>query len=99
MVALFALLALYFVLVSWLQRRLKKLHPTAYEAMGSPTLFWNNSMRNGWLFAKFLLGSGWRDLDDPAIAVGRQWIFVVFVLYLVLFFGFFYAVSRFGFPQ
>jgi hypothetical protein len=65
---LFAMVAVWFVLISWLFRRLRDHHASTYEAMGSPSLFWNNSMRNNWLFMKFLFGSQWRELGDPAIA-------------------------------
>ena len=57
---LMAMVATWFVLISWLFRRLRERHASTYEAMGSPTLFWNNSIRNNWLFMKFLFSSEWR---------------------------------------
>jgi hypothetical protein len=83
--ALFAMVVLWFVLVSWVFSRLRKRHPSTYEAMGSPTLFWNNSPRGNWLFLKFLYSSRWRELGDSTVSNIVRFMRVYFVIYLVLF--------------
>ena len=87
MATLFAMIAVWFVLCSWLFRRLRERHASTYEAIGSPTLFWNNSIRNGWLSMKFLLGGHWRSLGDSKLATVCSFMRVFFVLYLLLFLG------------
>jgi hypothetical protein len=84
---LFAMVLVWFVLISWLFRRLREHHASTYEAMGSPSLFWNNSMRNNWLFMKFLFGSQWRELGDPAVTNACRFMRVFLVAYLALFLG------------
>ena len=37
-------------------------------ALGSPTLWWNNSARNNWLLFRFMVSSRPSQLGDPAIA-------------------------------
>lgn len=85
---LLAIVAIWFLLVSRLFHRLRDRHRSTYEGMGSPTIFWNNSLRNQWLFLKFLLTSQWRELNDPAISrtvpLLRVWLVVYTVLFLVL---------------
>jgi hypothetical protein len=82
---LFAMVAVWFILCSWLFHRLRVLHHSTYEAMGSPSLFWNNSLRNNWLFLKFLLSSHWRELDDSAISRVIPFLRVWLVVYPFLF--------------
>jgi hypothetical protein len=84
LVVLLAMVAVWFVLISWLFRRLKRQHPAMYERLGSPSLFWNNSIRNNWLFMKFLLGSRWRELGDASVATACRFMRVFLVVYLML---------------
>lgn len=53
--------------------------------MGSPSLFWNNSIRNNWLFLKFLFRSEWRALGDPALDNMCRLMRVFLTAFLVLF--------------
>ena len=85
---LMAMVATWFVLISWLFRRLRERHASTYEAMGSPTLFWNNSIRNNWLFMKFLFSSEWRGLRDPAVANVCRFMRIFIVVYFLFFLGF-----------
>ena len=82
---LIALAAVWLVLVSWLFRHLRKHHTATYEAMGFPSLFWNNSIRNNWRFLKFLFGSKWRALGDPTVAKACRLIRLFLIAYLSLF--------------
>ena len=67
----FTLLAL-FVAGFGLQRaflaRLRKQHPQTWEALGSPTLFLNNSIRNSLAVQRFIWRREYRTLGDPKTA-------------------------------
>jgi hypothetical protein len=80
---LFGMAFVWFALVFWFFRRLRLRHPAAYEAIGSPTLFWNNSMRNNWLFLKFLYTSSWRTLADPGLSFAARLMQVWTVVYIL----------------
>jgi hypothetical protein len=84
---LFPMVAVWFVLLSWFFRRLRNRHTATYETLGSPSLFWNNSPRNNWLFLKFLCSSRWRELGDPAIAYAVRFMRIFLVIYLLFLVG------------
>ena len=82
---LLACVIVWFVLVTRLFRLLRTRHPDVYESLGSPTLILNNSIRNGWLFTRFLLGGHFRDIDDTETVRLCQFMRVFAICYLVLF--------------
>ena len=82
---LLVMVLIWFGAVTWLFRRLRNHHQATYESLGSPTLFWNNSPRNNWLFAKFLFGSQWKLLDDPILNIVCPLMRVFLCVYLVAF--------------
>lgn len=82
---LFALVLAWLILVWWYFRRLRRCHPATYEAIGSPSLFWNNSTRNNWLFLKFLFSAEPHSLGDRAIGRASRLMRVLFVAYPFLF--------------
>jgi hypothetical protein len=84
-VKLATMVVVWFVLASWLFRRLREQHASTYVEIGSPSLFWNNSMRNNWLFLKFLFGSKWRQLSDLAVSNVCRFMRVFIVVYFLLF--------------
>jgi hypothetical protein len=51
---LLAMVIVWFATVIWVFRRLRTKRPARYEQLGSPSLIWNNSMRNQWRFFKFV---------------------------------------------
>src|SRR5205823_3286120 len=61
---LLACVVVWFILITRLFRLLRTRHPAVYDSLGRPTLILNNSIRNGWLFTRFLLGGHFRDIDD-----------------------------------
>jgi hypothetical protein len=97
--SLFVLVPIWFGAVTWLFRRLRNEHPRTYEALGSPTLFWNNSARNNWLFAKFLCGSQWKSLDDPVLNIACPLMRAFLFVYLVGFVIFSVAIIRLTPPR
>ncbi len=84
-VSLFAAAVVWLGLVLWVFHRLRNRHLATFEAIGSPSLIWNNSMRTNWLFFKFLFGPTWQQLDDRRLAVVLHVMRVYIVMYLVAF--------------
>ena len=76
---------IWLVLVAWSFRRLRTRHPATYQAMGSPSLFWNNSMRSAWLFFRFLWSGRSAQLGDPAICRISQFMRFHFIAFILLF--------------
>ncbi|HEU4627466.1 MAG TPA: hypothetical protein VFS52_22115 [Steroidobacteraceae bacterium] len=54
----------YLVLMHFLFRRLLSHHMAAYESLGSPTLFLNNSIQNGFRVLRWLWRKEFLDLAD-----------------------------------
>ncbi len=82
---LFVMAAACFVLISWLFHRLRTCHPAAYESIGSPSLFWNNSIRNNLWFLKFPFSSQAWELDDPQLSRVVLFLRIFLLFYVVLF--------------
>jgi hypothetical protein len=81
------MVGIWFLLVVLVCRRLKKLHAVIYEQLGAPTLFWNNSMRNNFLFTKFLFTRRYARLNDAVLKHIMDFMLFLFILYSVLFFS------------
>jgi hypothetical protein len=58
----------WFVLVARAFNLLRNTHPATYEKLGSPSLFYNNSIKNNFLFLKFLFQNEFETLNDPSLA-------------------------------
>jgi hypothetical protein len=54
----------YLAMISYFFRYLRTYHESAWMALGSPSLFLNNSLRNNWLVLKFLVTRRHRHLND-----------------------------------
>jgi hypothetical protein len=93
---LFVAVMVWFALVLWFFHRLRHRHPATFEAIGSPSLFWNNSMRNNWLFIKFLFQGQWQSLGDVQLSVVARTMQIFLVLYLVAFGTLFAALMFLG---
>jgi hypothetical protein len=87
-VTLLVMMTIWVVFLSWFFRYLRNRHPSTYAAIGSPSLFWNNSMRSQWLFMRFVCTSQWRELDDSVVSKSVRGIRIFFVLYVLGFLGF-----------
>ena len=94
--SLFVMVIVWLGLVLWLFHRLRHRHAATYEAIGSPSLFWNNSMRNNWLFLKFLFQGQWQSLGDSQLAIVARFMQIFLVLYLVAFGALFAALMLLG---
>ncbi len=73
--------------VWWLFRRLRTHHPAAYESIGSPSLFWDNSPRKNLQFLRFLQGSQWKELPDPKLIKVCRLMAVLMYCYILGFLG------------
>ncbi len=82
---LMTMAAIWFPTLFWFFRRLRIQHPSVYESIGSPSLFWNNSMRNNWLFFKFLWSSRVKELNDLALTRSAVFMRIWLVIYTALF--------------
>ncbi len=47
-----------------LYRLLRERHPAIYDSLGRPTLFWNNSIQNGFAVLRFILGGHFKQTND-----------------------------------
>ncbi len=81
----------YLIFVNFLFRYLRRNHWAVWESLGSPSFFWNNSPRNGFLFVSWLLGRNYRLLNDKTAekaGVATEILFwgaaVLFVLTLIV---------------
>jgi len=90
---LFGMVIVWFVLIKLLFNRLEQAHPQKYEAMGRPSLFLRNSIAGGWATLKFLAGREHRALNDSYLSKLSDAMIVFFAIYLLLFFGLFFAVA------
>jgi hypothetical protein len=73
--------------IAWLFRRLRTRHASAYEAMGSPSLFRNNSPRTVPWFLAFLFSPAHHELRDGPASRVVLFLRAFLVLYLVAFFA------------
>jgi len=85
----------WFVLVARLHRLLRTRHPNIYDSLGRPTLILNNSIKNGALFIRFLLGGHFESIDDGETLRLCRFMRVFAFCYLVLF----VATAMFGFAS
>lgn len=85
---LFVMVAVWLGLIVWTFHRLRTQHQATYVEIGSPDLFWNNSMRTNWLFLKFLYGRSWKLLGDwqlwTVLHVMQVWLVVYLVGFIAL---------------
>jgi hypothetical protein len=92
-VILLVCVIIWFVLVTRLFRLLRTRHPDVYDSLGRPTLILNNSIRNSWLFTRFLLGGHFEAIDDGETLRLCQFMRVFAFCYL----AFFIAIVVFSF--
>jgi len=90
--SLFVLLFVWLLLVIWMFRRLRSQHAETFAALGSPSLFLNNTPRTNWLFLKFLFQEQWQRLGDRQLSIGARVMQVVFVTYMLGFVVTFFVV-------
>ena len=80
------------VLTQFFLRRLRTHHSPTWEALGSPTLVLNNTIRNSTRTCRFIWDGEYRVLDDPVLdmlgtTLRLYWIGYGILFVLVLLFG------------
>jgi hypothetical protein len=85
--------AVSFATMAHLHRLLRERHPAIYDALGRPTLFWNNSIQNGFAMLRFILGGQFREIHDPEVIRLCRFVRVFSYAY----WAFFIAVVVLGF--
>jgi hypothetical protein len=86
-----ALFLVMLVSIAWgvvanarLLRYLRKNHGPVWDALGQPVWFWNDSIRNSWLSARFYMTRAYNKIGDLVAArLGRQ-AFISSILSCVL---------------
>lgn len=82
---LFFLAICWFVFIEVVFFRLKKYHNKEYKMLGEPSIFWNNSLRNNFLFAKFLFARKYQKLNDKYLENICKGMLIFLIIYLVFF--------------
>ena len=90
---LFGMIIVWFVLIKMFFNRLERRHPAKYEAMGKPSLFLRNSIAGGLATFKFLAAREHKALNDSYLSKLSDAMLIFFAIYLLLFFGLFFAVA------
>jgi hypothetical protein len=83
---LLTMVLVWFGLLARLFRTLRADHPATYERLGSPTLIYNNSLKNNWLLFRFLYRNEFNVLGDMSLGRFCRWLKIFLAGYLVLFF-------------
>ncbi|HEY4146087.1 hypothetical protein [Pinirhizobacter sp.] len=91
---LFGMVIMWFVMIKLLFNRLEAAHPEKYAAMGRPSLFLRNSVASSWATMRFLVTREHRTLNDSYLSRLSDAMLVFFAIYLLLFFGMVFFVSR-----
>jgi hypothetical protein len=90
-----AMMPFLFVLTFWVAHRLRTRHPTIYDELRLATTFREHSMRDQWLFWKFMCSSRPKELGDPTLANVVRFIRGLFLCCLAIF-GCLAATTLFG---
>ena len=86
-ICMFPLAILNFYFMYKLLRSLRKQYPSTWEGLGSPTIFFNNSMKNTIATLRFIYKKEYKKLNDQSIStVCKRVFFIQIIGYFV--FGF-----------
>lgn len=80
---LFFLMVCWFIFLKLIFSRLKKYYTEEYKALGEPGVLWNNSLRNNFLFAKFLFTRKYKKLNDNFMQISCDLMLVLLVIYFL----------------
>lgn len=89
----FGMVIVWFVLVKLLHKRLERVHPHKYEAMGKPSLFLRNHISGSFATLKFLVTREHKVLNDGYLSKLSDAMLVFVAIYLLLFFGLIVVVA------
>ena len=87
--AMLIMVVIWFVVITRLFNQLRDKYPAIYENLGSPSLFYNNSMKTNHLFLRFLCKKEFEVLDDPPLVklcrFARIYLASFMILFLIMF--------------
>jgi hypothetical protein len=86
-VLLLPMLFVGFFLHSRFLTRVRVAHPSVWVELGSPTMFLNNSIKNGLTTQAFLWHRRYRDLSDPQLSRRGDILIAFNVTYIIFFAG------------
>ena len=78
------IVAIWSLLIAWLFHRLRSRHSATFEAIGSPKVFFNPSIKNPWLLLRFIWSSQPSQLGDSAVTNVIRFLRVFLVCSLLL---------------
>ena len=93
MFVLIILVFIWFIFIFYIFKRIKKFHYSTYFNLGQPSLFWNNSFKNNFLFLKFLFSRSYKILNDSVLKRLCDSLIVILCIYVILFFYFIFYVG------
>ena len=85
LVGLVAGVILYFILIVRYFNYLRERHPVAYEKIGKPSLFMNNTPRNNILTLRFIMGAESMSTGDHVLESKTKTLRLILYLYFSLF--------------
>lgn len=90
--------AFYFIFLTKLINMLKEKYPDKFRELGEPSLWWNNSPRNGYRMLRFILSHDPIFSTDKELSTTKNFAYVflctgllIFILLLILFSLFFFT--------
>jgi hypothetical protein len=85
--AIMILIPFWFVLLKAIFDLLQKKHPEKYKEMGSPSIFWNYSMRTAISIYKLIGRREHKQLANSGLSKLCDFALILITLYLILFIG------------
>lgn len=89
----------WFYLVTDFFKYMSHNHPAKYQEMGSPTLIWNNNIRNSTAFTWFIIGSQYKTLNDATLWKKCSFLKIFFYTYLAAFLCLFLGIPLLAYLQ
>lgn len=73
------------IFIVWTLRYIKMNHQQQWVELGSPSLFWNNSLRNNYLFLRFLFTRSYVKHSDPKLTWACNLLVLFYTGYAIYF--------------
>lgn len=79
-------------LIKYILTLLERKHLNTYKELGEPSIFWNNSAKNNFLFYGFLFKRKYLKLNDRLINILCNILLFYFIIYTVLIITLFFLI-------
>jgi hypothetical protein len=77
---------LWLFCVRHLFKVIEKEYPDKFKAMGSPSLFWDNTPKAVWMLFEFLIKREYIKLKNPRLNILVSFMTVMFIFFIIGFF-------------